>query len=113
MTENQIQAEIHRALGSRPDCRVFRNHIGKVQDTQGRWHTFGLAPGSADLVGWQSVIVTEEMIGKRVAIFLSVEVKTKAGQVSKAQEAWLRTVREHGGIAAVARSVAEAVEELK
>lgn len=100
MTEAQIQSAIHRAIGSRPDCRLFRNHAGKVQDRSGRWHTFGLAPGSADLIGWCR--------GK----FLSIEVKTEAGRVKPEQQRWMDAVNQHGGIAFVARSVAEAETKL-
>ena len=101
MTESEIQNAIHRALNSRPDTRVFRNHCGRVQDAQGRWHTFGLMRGSADLIGWCR--------GR----FLSVEVKTATGRVSPEQENWMRQVIKHGGIAFVARSVEEAIEKLE
>lgn len=105
MTEAEIQSAIHRALGSRADTRIFRNHVGKVQDAQGRWHTFGLAPGSADLIGWQSIEITQDMVGRRLAVFLSVEIKTETGRLSPAQENWRRAVEAHGGIAVVARSI--------
>jgi penicillin-binding protein-related factor A (putative recombinase) len=101
MTESQIQSAIHRAIGSRPDCRLFRNHTGKVQDRSGRWHTFGLATGSADLIGWCR--------GR----FLSIEVKSETGRIRPEQQAWMEAVNAHGGIAFVARSVNEANELLE
>jgi hypothetical protein len=101
MTEAQIQSAIHRTLASRPDVRLFRNHVGKVQGVDGRWHTFGLAPGSADLIGW--------IQGR----FLSIEVKSATGRVRPDQQNWMNVVNSHGGIAFVARSVAEAVELLE
>jgi len=101
MTESEIQSAIHRALNSRPDTRVFRNHCGRVQDAQGRWHTFGLMRGSADLIGWCR--------GR----FLSVEVKTPTGRVSSEQQNWMQRVNEHGGIAFVARSAEEAIRLLE
>jgi hypothetical protein len=101
MTEAQIQSLIHRTLGSRPDVRLFRNHVGKIRDSDGRWHTFGLAPGSADLIGW--------IQGR----FLSIEVKSATGRVRPDQQNWMNVVNSHGGIAFVARSVAEAVELLE
>jgi hypothetical protein len=100
MTESQIQAEVHRALNSRPDTRVFRNHCGRVQGKDGQWHTFGLMKGSADLIGWCR--------GR----FLSVEVKTATGRVSPEQENWMNQVNKHGGIAFIARSAEQAVREL-
>lgn len=104
MTESEIQAAVMRKLGSRPDTRVFRNHCGSVQDQAGRWHTFGLAKGSADLIGWQSITITPEMVGTKVAQFLSVEVKTPTGRVRPEQDAWARTVNAHGGRAIIVRS---------
>lgn len=104
MTESEIQSQIQRTLGSRPDVRIFRNHVGRVRDEHGRWHTFGLAPGSADLIGWHSVTITSEMVGQQVAVFLSVEVKTATGRVRPEQEAWARTVQAHGGKAIITRS---------
>ena len=104
MTESEIQAAVMRKLGSRPDTRIFRNHTGSVQDRHGRWHTFGLAKGSADLIGWQSIEITADMVGQRIAQFLSVEVKTPTGRVRPEQEAWARTVNAHGGRAVVVRS---------
>jgi penicillin-binding protein-related factor A (putative recombinase) len=100
MTESDIQAAVHRALNSRADTRVFRNHVGNVQDSRGRWHRFGLQPGSADLIGWCN------------GIFLSVEIKTKAGRLSAEQINWMDQVRKHGGIAFVARSAEEAIQLL-
>lgn len=63
----------------------------------------GLGTGSADTVGWQSVVITPSMVGQRIARFLSIEVKTDDGVVSKEQAAWMKGVNDAGGIAFVAR----------
>jgi hypothetical protein len=52
------------------------------------------------------------MVGQRVAIFTSIEVKTTTGRTTPAQQAWMGTVRGAGGIAGVARSVRDAKEIL-
>lgn len=65
---------------------------------------FGLVKGSGDYIGWKSVIITPEMVGKRVAIFTSAEGKTKDGVMSDEQNTWFRNVRDAGGIAMVIRS---------
>ena len=78
----------------------------------GRPVQFGLARGSADLIGWRSVVITPEMVGQRVAVFTSLEVKTPTGRLTPAQQAWLGTVHNAGGIAGVARSVRDANEIL-
>jgi hypothetical protein len=112
MSEAKIQNEILAAIGSRPDCRLFRNHVGRVQDQYARWHTFGLCVGSADLIGWRAVTVTPEHVGQTLAVFLSIEVKTDKGKPSTEQLRWQKVVKQHGGIAMIARSAAEAEARL-
>jgi hypothetical protein len=108
MTESQIQADILRLINSRSDARVFRNHVGKVCDQQGRWHSFGLAPGSSDLIGWRQVVIQPEHVGTIIAQFLSLEVKTETGRLSDQQKTWQRIVNQHGGCARLVRSVEDA-----
>lgn len=52
--------------------------------------------------------VTPEMVGQRVAVFTSIEVKTPTGRLRPEQEQWLKVVQAAGGIAGVARSVEDA-----
>lgn len=65
-------------------------------------------PGGGDLLGWRTVEVTPEMVGQRVAVFTSIEVKTRTGKLRPEQEQWMKVVRAAGGIAGVARSVEDA-----
>ncbi len=111
--ETDIQQRIRLAVGTRSDLRLFRNNTGTLPDPRtGRPVQFGLARGSADLIGWRTITITPEMVGQRVAIFTSIEVKTTTGHLTPAQQAWLGTVRTAGGIAGVARSVRDAEEIL-
>lgn len=108
--ETDLQQRIRLALGTRPDLRIFRNQVGQLPDPRtGRPVQFGLARGSADLIGWRTITVTPEMVGQRIAVFTSIEVKTQAGRLTPAQHNWLNTVRCSGGIAGVARSVTDSV----
>lgn len=110
-SETHLQQEIRLALGTRPDLRLYRNNCGSLPDPRtGRPVQFGLARGSADLIGWRSITITPEMVGQRIAVFTSIEVKTPTGRLTPAQHAWLGTVRGAGGIAGVARSVGAAFE---
>ena len=112
--ETEIQQRIRLALGTHPEIRLFRNQVGQLPDPRtGRPVQFGLARGSADLIGWRTVVVTPEMVGQRLAVFTSIEVKTSTGRLSPAQHAWLGVVRNAGGIAGVARSVRDAEEILR
>jgi VRR-NUC domain len=121
MTESQIQAAILRAISSRPDARLFRNNCGvgwsgqvvsnaggRITLANARPIRYGLTPGSADLIGWQVVTVTPEMVGRKLAVFTSIEVKAASGRLTPEQDNWRRVVSSAGGAAGVARSVAEA-----
>ncbi len=69
--------------------------------------------GSADWIGWQSVVITPDMVNKRVAVFVGIEAKRPdGGVVSKDQEAFLNRLRDDGGIAGVARSAQDAEDAL-
>jgi hypothetical protein len=105
MSEAAIQQDIRLALGQCPGIKTFRNNCGAIKDRNNRLVRYGLVVGSGDLIGWQSVVITEAMVGQRFARFLSVEVKTPTGRLSPEQETWRQAVLKAGGIAVVARSV--------
>jgi hypothetical protein len=111
--ETTLQQQIRLALGTRPDLRLYRNNCGSLPDPRtGRLVTFGLAKGSADLIGWRTVTVTPDMVGQRLAVFTSIEVKTSTGRLRPEQQAWLGVVRSAGGVAGVVRSVSDAEDLL-
>ena len=112
MTEKELQAKVLRELGSRPDVRIFRNQVGTYRLEDGRVITSGLCKGSADLVGWQSVTITPEMVGQQVAVFLSVEVKGERTRVTPEQQNWAAFVKKCGGKAVIARSLEQAQQIL-
>jgi len=89
------------ALGSRPDCRVWRNNTGKLPDRFGRWISFGLK-GSADILGI--------LRGGR---FLAIETKTPAGRLRPEQIAFRTMIVGHGGLYVLARSVEDAVNAVE
>jgi hypothetical protein len=107
VSEQQIQQEI-RLTCSTGGTRLFRNNTGTLRDQHGRPVSFGLAKGSADLIGWKRVTVTPDMVGQQVAVFTSIEVKTATGRLRPEQQQWLDAVQAAGGIAGVARSVSDA-----
>jgi hypothetical protein len=108
--ETILQQNIRLALGAYSGVRMFRNQVGSLPDPRtGRLVTFGLARGSADLIGWRSVVVTPEMVGATLAVFLSIEVKTPTGRLTPQQRNWQNAVLTAGGITGVARSVPDAL----
>jgi hypothetical protein len=112
LSEQNIQQRIRLAC-SRGPVRLWRNNTGKLRDDSGRLVTFGLCPGSSDLIGYRSVTITPEMVGQTVAVFAAVEVKAPRGRPTAEQTAFLEHVSAAGGLAGIARSVEEADEILK
>lgn len=95
MSEGQIQDAIRLAMTDEPGLVMWRNNTG-VAEHRGARVVYGLAVGSADLIGC--------LDGR----FVALEVKSAAGRTSLEQRQWLDLVRRNGGFAAVVRSVAEA-----
>lgn len=59
----------------------------------------GLCVGSSDLIGWQTVIITPEMVGRKVAVFVAIEGKTGRQKPTKEQLNFINQVNKSGGIA--------------
>lgn len=133
-TEGSNQREIWLALGK--VCRLFRLNTGRgwisrlgpkgvqkltdgsVRILEARPVALGFsAPngdpivGACDLPGWTTITVTEEMVGRRIAVFTSIEAKaTKGGRVTPEQKNWMEQVIKAGGIAGVARTPEEGLK---
>lgn len=116
MTEEEIKDAIRIKYGLREDIKLFTNPVGNGwMGTEGktlrdgvlllhpRRIKFGLAVGSSDLIGW----ITQHGIAR----FLALEVKTKSGSATPAQENFVAQVKASGGIAGIVRSVDD-VEKL-
>ncbi len=124
--ESPLQADIRLAIGKVAHARLFRNSVGggwvgEVLDNsklsvtlrQARYVTFGLQVGSGDLIGWTTVTITPEMVGHRIAVFTSGEVKPLVARPRKDQEhqeRWRATVEAAGGFAEVLRSVEDGLK---
>jgi hypothetical protein len=104
VNETTILQRIRLVAASIPGLRLFRNNVGGLKDQNGRFVQFGLHPGSADLIGWRTITITPDMVGKQIAVFASVEVKAPDGRLNPEQQNWLEQIRKAGGLAVVARS---------
>jgi hypothetical protein len=108
MTEAEIQMEIMAAC-NRAETRAWRNNIAKLQ-VRGRWVQFGIpGVGGSDLLGFHSITITPEMVGRKVAVFLAIECKSKTGKATPEQKNFIEFVKSRGGIAGIARSASEAI----
>lgn len=125
MTESERQARIMLEVGALPGVRVFRNTVGegyvgkRIQSPpdlvilrNASRLSFGLQVGSHDLIGWRSMVVTPEMIGRRLAIFLGGEIKTDVGNLSSEQRNFHRNLLEAGGLSGIWRTPGEALKTI-
>ena len=77
----------------------FRSHLSRHDVIIKKAQVLHAAPkGWPDLCGWESKIVTEDMIGQVVAGFIGIEVKTPTVKVTKAQKLLGDLIRRMGGI---------------
>lgn len=129
MFETNLQKLIMLGVSKIGTTTIFRNNVGmgwigrsrRISQAQtvrlepgdviiqnGRPLHAGLCEGSSDLIGWTETTVTPDMVGKKVAIFTAIEVKTDAGRVSASQMNFISRIRQAGGKAGIARSPEEA-----
>lgn len=118
MTADELTKRILLSIASGDDIRLFRNPTGfgwvgsKISHCSNgmamiygaRAIRFGLHEGSSDLIGWKTVTITPDMVGRKVAIFLGVEVKTENDEMRANQKTWDKIVRQFGGISVIART---------
>jgi hypothetical protein len=115
VSESEIQARCLLASGREPGVRLFRNTVGegwygkviaRTATTLTLLHprhvTFGLMPGSGDLIGWQ-----------RDGLFLSAEIKIPGEHMDKGQRNWRDRVIAGGGVAFEAHSPEELISNLR
>lgn len=94
-------------------CRLFRNqrYVGQIVKhgkITNAWANCGVGgDGGADLIGWQSVLITPEMVGRRVALFLAIEGKDQS-LLRKEQKDFIAAVLADGGKAGHAHNEEEA-----
>jgi hypothetical protein len=103
-------------------CRLFRNNSGMLFNRDGVPVRYGLGNiskkhnakvKSSDEIGWTPVLITPEMVGKTVAVFTAIEIKTdgfvirdsyREGSREQAQANFHKIVKKGNGIAGFARN---------
>lgn len=113
--EAYVQSLI-RLEAPRVGVRLWRNNVGALKDETGRVVRYGLANESpqlnarlksSDLIGWRSVTICPEHVGRTIAQFVTRECKGPGWRFAGtdrevAQERWLHLVSVDGGDAAFA-----------
>lgn len=93
--ESLLMRRIQETLAASGKITVWRNNVGFDPERRIR---YGLAVGSADLIGFLH----------GTGQFVGIEVKTAAGRLSPEQQAWARHVNGKGAVCVTFRSVEEA-----
>lgn len=111
--ETAVSNSIQLGLAREP-VRLLRNNVGGLNDATGRFVAYGLGShggqvvrGPSDLIGWRSITITPDMVGRQIAVFAAIEVKDGA-KATPEQERFIAEVQAAGGMAGVAHSEAEA-----
>ena len=68
---------------SKNKSRLFVNHNGLAVLQDGSVVKYGLGKGTSDLVGPTTITITEEMVGKEIAVFTAIEVKKGGWKMPK------------------------------
>jgi hypothetical protein len=109
--------ELNKIMLDAPDNRIlFRNNTGVgwtgdvIERGSGilvlknpRPLNAGLCKGSSDLIGWEERVITPEMVEKKIAVFVAIEVKTGRVVATEDQKNFLQQVAAAGGIAELLR----------
>jgi hypothetical protein len=104
-SEANIEKEIALAA-SEDGNRLLRNNVGAYKDKRGMWIKYGVGGvGGSDEIGWTSITITPEMVGRTVPVFTAIEAKSANGRLQKDQKLFLGSVERAGGVQGVARSV--------
>ena len=111
MKESDLMKRI-QVEASKICARLWRNNSGALKNDRGQWVTYGLGVGTSDLIGLKIETITQEMVGKRNARFVAIEVKSEKGRATPEQENFVNFIRECGGIATICKSTEEALTVL-
>ena len=111
MSEKLLLNDIQLTASQSRRCILFRNNIGMgwigrvIRQTPSeitladyRPLHAGLCKGSADLIGWTTVEITPEMVGRKIAVFTALEAKTAGVRLTKEQRNFIARLNESGGI---------------
>lgn len=79
------------------------NHTGQMMVIRNPRPLRAAPEGWGDLCGWESVLITEDMVGSQIAVFKFVEVKTGKQGLRKMQKRFKDLIEKMGGIFVTAR----------
>ena len=96
-----------------PGRTPFRAPAGTWLVFGGRVVRYGLCAGSPDLVGYLPMVITHDMVGRTLAVFVGAEAKDEHGTPSLEQIKFITVARADGAICFGFRSMGEALDKLR
>lgn len=102
MSESKILNQVMDLINSFcSGMEIFRNNSGSFKRIRFGLHNKLTTKGTADCIGWKTVIITPDMVGKKIARFLSIEIKDTGEKIipNSEQDQWRKKVIAAGGIA--------------
>jgi hypothetical protein len=114
ISEADVNDAIREAVKRMTLVELYRNNRGSIRLESGGMLTYGVGPnGAADWLGYCTVTITPDMIGRTIAQFVAIEAKRPGEHASDDQQKFLTRVAVAGGIAGVAHSADELEALLK
>lgn len=118
MSTRRLESEVQEAIRLRAayqGYRMWRNNVGAGKLSNGKFMRWGLANESsqvnkivksADLIGVRPVVITQEMVGRTIGQFVSLETKREGWHYTGtdeevAQVAWRDLILATGGHAVI------------
>lgn len=115
LSESGVQSRVRLEGARKGDVRLWRNNVGAGKLENGQFIRWGLANESkgvnelvksADLIGYRIRVITLADVGRKIAQFLSREIKRSNWTYSgtdeeEAQMRWAVLVNNDGGDAAI------------
>lgn len=93
-------------IAARP--QMYPLQRGDVVLRNARRFDTGLPEGFSDLFGLKPVVITPDMVGQTIGVFVGIECKSATGRAREQQPKFIAAVRRNGGRAGFARSTEHA-----
>ena len=108
--ESSVNDAIYSLYKNHPLVSLYRNNRGVAQYGN-KMVRYGVGPnGAGDWIGYRILTITQDMVGQRIAQFVSLESK-RPGEIPDIYQAkWAERVNADGGCAGWADSAAKAEE---
>jgi hypothetical protein len=115
MGDKAKELENERLLNQGPNKRLFKTdagpayqgevvkHDGQMLILKNPRKIVGLPSGWPDLTGFESVVITPDMVGQKVAIFVGEEIKAGKDRMSTEQKKFQKLILSFGGIFRIVR----------